>query len=157
LPRADHLTVSVVTLELGGKGPSIVFGDANIENALMWTSIGITANNGQICAAGSRIYVHSSIYDTFVKQFTKRAALAIHGDPLLAETTKGPIISTAQHAKIMNYVGQAEAAGVRLLHGGESLGGNFIANTAFIDVPEDTVIMKEEIFGPVAVSFPYKW
>ncbi|KAJ4287601.1 hypothetical protein N0V90_012304 [Kalmusia sp. IMI 367209] len=140
-----------VTLELGGKGPSIVFPDADLENALFWTSLGITANNGQICAAGSRIYVHSSIYKRFLVEFSKRSREAVVGDPLLPETTKGPIISKAQHEKIMRYIEKGrKLRTARLLHGGDGVEGRFIANTAFADVQDGDSIMREEIFGPVA-------
>ena len=152
LQAAALTNLKKVTLELGGKGPSIVFPDADLENALFWTVQGITAHNGQICAAGSRIYVHSSIYERFLEEFSKRAREAVHGDPLLPETTKGPLVSGTQHARVLDYIKQGKASGAKLLHGGDSLGGNFVSNTAFADVPEEETIMKEEIFGPVAVS-----
>ncbi|KEZ43126.1 Aldehyde dehydrogenase [Scedosporium apiospermum] len=141
-----------VTLELGGKGPSIVFADADLNNALFWTTTGITANNGQVCAAGSRIYVHASIYDNFLLAFAEKLAKTSHGDPLLSETTKGPVISQRQREKITEYIRYAKESGIRLLAGGEDLPGNgyFVANTAFADVPDDARIMQEEIFGPVA-------
>ena len=151
LRAAAETNLKRVTLELGGKGPSIVFPDADFENALFWTTLGITANNGQICAAGSRIYVHDSIYERFLEEFKVRTAKAVHGDPLLATTSKGPLASAGQHRKVMGYVSKAKEAGSRLLCGGKDLDGNFISNTAFADVKEDDVIMREEIFGPVAV------
>lgn len=154
LRAAAETNLKRVTLELGGKGPSIVFPDADLENALSWTTLGITANNGQICAAGSRIYVHASIYERFLEEFKVRTAKAVHGDPLLATTSKGPLASTGQHQKVLGYVNKAKEAGSRLLCGGEDLDGNFISNTAFADVKEDDAIMREEIFGPVAVSSP---
>lgn len=146
-----------VTLELGGKGASIVFGDADVDNAVSWTGLGITANNGQVCAAGSRVYVHASIYDRFLVAFAKRIANAEHGDPLSPGTTKGPVVSKMQREKILGYIEGAKKAEIKLLAGGEALSGNghFVANTAFADVPEDAQIMQEEIFGPVAVSFPF--
>lgn len=154
LKAAASSNLKKVTLELGGKGPSIVFPDADLENALFWTSLGISANNGQVCASGSRIYVHSAIYEKFLKAFAERTqnTNAIYGDATSAETTKGPVISSTQHAKIMQYIAEGKKSGARLLYGGESPGGNFVSNTAFADVRETDVIMKEEIFGPVAVS-----
>lgn len=152
LRAAAETNLKRVTLELGGKGPSIVFPDADLENALFWTALGITANNGQICAAGSRIYVHDSIYERFLEEFKVRMSKTAHGDPLLATTNKGPVASVGQHQKILGYVKKAKEAGSRLLCGGEDLDGNFVSNTAFADVNEDDVIMKEEIFGPIAVS-----
>lgn len=154
LHAAAETNLKRVTLELGGKGPSIVFSDADLENALFWTTLGITANNGQICAAGSRIYVHASIYERFLEEFKGRVAKVVHGDPLLATISKGPLASAGQHQKVLGYINQAKGAGAKLLCGGEDLDGNFISNTAFADVKEDDVIMREEIFGPVAVSSP---
>lgn len=86
---AANTNLKKVSLELGGKGPSIVFADANLENALFWTSVGITANNGQICVAGSRIYVHESIYDSFLVKFSEKCVNVAHGNPLEASTGKG--------------------------------------------------------------------
>ncbi|PHH71941.1 hypothetical protein CDD82_6248 [Ophiocordyceps australis] len=144
-----------VTVELGGKGPSIVFADASWENALMHTTMGITVHNGQICAAGSRIYVQDSIYDRFVKDFSARTRDAVAGDPLLDTTTKGPLVSATQKERVAGYIKGAIRDGGKLLHGGEaepsaSSKGHFVPNTAFVDVAPTDKIMKEEIFGPVA-------
>lgn len=156
LQAASRSNLKKVSLELGGKGPSIVFDDCDLDNALLWTRIGITANNGQICAAGSRIYVQEPIYEHFLEAYKKAAAAAptVAGDPLDASTTKGPIVSQAQHQKILNYIQQGKESGARLLFGGERIGdvGYFVQNTAFADVADDATIMREEIFGPVAVS-----
>lgn len=154
LRAAAGSNLKKVTLELGGKGPSIVFPDADLNNALFWTSIGFTANNGQVCAAGSRIYVHASIYDRFLLVLAEKLANTTHGDPLLSETTKGPVISQRQREKIIEYIRHAKESGIRLLAGGEEISddGHFVPNAAFADVPDDARIMQEEIFGPVAVS-----
>ncbi|KAJ5807949.1 hypothetical protein N7474_009218 [Penicillium riverlandense] len=154
LQAASRTNLKKVSLELGGKGPSIVFDDCDLDNALLWTRIGITANNGQICAAGSRIYVQASIYDRFLEAY-KEAAMAaptVAGDPLDGSTTKGPIVNRVQHEKILDYIRQGKESGARLLFGGEKIGqrGYFVENTAFADVSDDATIMCEEIFGPVA-------
>ncbi|KAJ5617162.1 hypothetical protein N7537_002276 [Penicillium hordei] len=154
LQAASRTNLKKVSLELGGKGPSIVFDDCDIENALLWTRIGITANNGQICAAGSRIYVQASIYDRFIEAYKKAAADAptVAGNPLDASTTKGPVVSRVQHEKILDFIRQGKQSGAKLLFGGKRIGdkGYFVENTAFADVGDDTTIMREEIFGPVA-------
>ncbi|KAJ6168872.1 hypothetical protein N7497_001715 [Penicillium chrysogenum] len=154
LQAASRTNLKKVSLELGGKGPSIVFDDCDIENALLWTRLGITANNGQICAAGSRIYVQASIYDRFVEAYKKAAAAAptVAGNPLDISTTKGPVVSRVQHEKILDFIRQGKQSGARLLFGGERIGekGYFVENTAFADVGDDATIMREEIFGPVA-------
>ncbi|KAJ5309370.1 uncharacterized protein N7443_001831 [Penicillium atrosanguineum] len=154
LQAASRTNLKKVSLELGGKGPSIVFDDCDLENALLWTRIGITANNGQICAAGSRIYVQASVYDRFVEAYRNASVSAptVAGDPLDTSTTKGPVVSQAQHQKILDYIRQGKESGARLLFGGEPIGdkGYFVQNTAFADVADDATIMREEIFGPVA-------
>lgn len=154
LRAAAGSNLKQVTLELGGKGPSVVFADADLDNALFWAATGIVANNGQVCAAGSRIYVHAAIYDKFLLAFAERLTNFSHGDPLSSETTKGPVISQRQREKIAEYVRHAKESGIRLLAGGEAISGkgHFVANAAFADVPDDARIMQEEIFGPVAVS-----
>ncbi|KAF7118912.1 hypothetical protein CNMCM5793_008548 [Aspergillus hiratsukae] len=154
LAAAAKTNLKKVSLELGGKGPSIVFDDCDLANALLWTRIGITANNGQICAAGSRIYVQDTIYDKFLEAYIRAAKEnpGVAGDPLDPATTKGPIVNGAQHQRILGYIAQGKEAGARLLFGGETVGekGYFVENTAFADVEEGAAIMKEEIFGPVA-------
>ncbi|KAI0839533.1 aldehyde dehydrogenase [Hypoxylon sp. FL0890] len=158
LQAAARTNLKKVSLELGGKGPSIVFDDADWDNALLWTTIGITASNGEICVAGSRIYVQDTIYEKFLVEFSKRSRDAIQGDPLLAETTKGAVASKAQLDKILSYVEKGKESGARLLHGGERLPGDgyFVANTAFADVGQHDAIMQEEIFGPFASISPFR-
>lgn len=160
LKTAASTNLKRVNLELGGKGPSIVFDDCDLDNALLWTRIGITANNGQICAAGSRIYVQMSIYEKFLEAYKKMAegSPSVIGNPLDPATNKGPIVSSTQHKKILSYIEQGKQCGARLLFGGEKVGdkGYFVENTAFADVSEDATIMKEEIFGPVASIAPFK-
>jgi aldehyde dehydrogenase (NAD+) len=152
LTAAAQSNLKKVTLELGGKGPSIIFDDADWDNALFWATAGITIHNGQVCVAGSRIYVQDTIYDKFLEEFSKRSSSAVHGDPLLPETTKAGVASKTQLERILSYVEKGKASGARLLHGGEKLPGegHFVANTAFADVEQNTEVMQEEIFGPVA-------
>ncbi|PHH91914.1 hypothetical protein CDD83_9781 [Cordyceps sp. RAO-2017] len=152
-----------VTVELGGKGPSIVFADAAWENALVHTTMGITVHNGQICAAGSRIYVQEEIYDRFVAEFSARTKDFVAGDPLLDSTAKGPLVSAGQAARVKGYIQTALKEGNKLLHGGQGdsgdgggKGGHFVPNTAFVDVPDTATIMREEIFGPVASIAKFK-
>ncbi|KAK3901411.1 Aldehyde/histidinol dehydrogenase [Staphylotrichum tortipilum] len=138
--------------KLGGKGASIVFADADLDNALFWTATGITAHNWQVCAAGSRIYIHAKIYDVFLLRFAERLAGSASGDLLASGTTKGPVINARQREKILAYIQYAKEAGIRQVAGDNALpaGGLFVPNSAFVDVPDDARIMREEIFGPVA-------
>ncbi|KAH7191808.1 aldehyde dehydrogenase domain-containing protein [Fusarium flagelliforme] len=156
LVSAAKSNLKRVTLELGGKGPSIVFNDCNFENALAFATAGITLHNGQICATGSRIYVQEDIYDKFISEFTARTKEAVAGDPLLPETAKGPIISATQKERIMDYIAKAKNEGTELLHGASEEQGNFVPNTAFINVSPNDTIMREEVFGPVASIAKFK-
>ncbi|SMQ53789.1 unnamed protein product [Zymoseptoria tritici ST99CH_1A5] len=140
-----------VSLELGGKSPSIIFDDADFDDAVTWAAAGITAGEGQICAAGSRIYVQDTIYKKFLQAFSDKCKAAILGDPLAANTTKGPLISDGQREKVLGFIDRAKKNGTPLLYGGDRLGSsNGVQNTAFFDVPDDAEIVQEEIFGPVA-------
>ena len=138
-----------LTFELGGKSPSIVFDDAQLENAVTWTFLGFTANSGQICVAGSRIYVQEGIYDRFLEAFKKKLLDAAEA-PVSAKT---PVISKLQHDKVLSYIESGTQEGANILGGGNKVGdkGYFIQPTAFIDVKPDAKIMREEIFGPVTV------
>ncbi|KLP10116.1 Uncharacterized protein Y057_2594 [Fusarium fujikuroi] len=158
-PLAAKSNLKRVTLELGGKGPSIIFSDADWENALMWSSMGITTHNGQICAAGSRIYVQEDIYDKFVEEFSKRTKDAVMGDPLLQETVKGPVISSTQKERIMGFIAKANSEGTQVLHGGSQSHdstGHFVPNTAYVNVSPSASIIREEVFGPVASIAKFK-
>ncbi|KAI1384590.1 aldehyde dehydrogenase [Hypoxylon trugodes] len=158
MQAAARTNLKKVTLELGGKGPTIIFDDANFDNAVFWATLGITHSNAQLCLAGSRIYVQDTIYEKFLVEFSKRSRDAVHGDPLLADTTKGAVSSKAHLDKILSYVERGKADGLRLLHGGNKLSGDgyYVANTAFADVDQSHAIMREEIFGPVAGIAPFK-
>ncbi|CAI7616299.1 unnamed protein product [Penicillium palitans] len=123
-----------MTLELGGKR-GIVFSDADLDNAIFWTRLGFTANNGQ-----------------FLLAFAEKLAHTTPGDPLSGKTTKGPVISQRQREKITEYIRHAKESSIRLLAGGDEIPGkgNFVPNATFADVPDDARIIQEEIFGPVA-------
>ncbi|KAG6363027.1 hypothetical protein INS49_008122 [Diaporthe citri] len=152
LATAARTNLKRVSLELGGKSPSIVFADADWDNALFWTTLGITASNGQVCVAGSRIYVEDTIYHRFLAEFSSRSRNTVVGDPFSPETTKAAVASKAQLDKIVAYVEQGKHSGARLLHGGQRLVGDgyLVENTAFADVDQGAEIMREEIFGPLA-------
>ncbi|CAK7207248.1 hypothetical protein SEUCBS139899_010058 [Sporothrix eucalyptigena] len=156
LATAARTNLKRVTLELGGKGPSIVFADADLENALFWATFGITVHNGQICAAGSRIYVQDEIYDKFVTEFSKRAREYVAGDPLLDTTTKGPLISALQRERVLEWIEKGREEGLEIVHDAENgsskvpLSGHFVPNVAFGNVDPSSSLIREEIFGPVA-------
>ncbi|CAI2171083.1 6962_t:CDS:2, partial [Funneliformis geosporum] len=141
-----------VTLELGGKSPNIILADANLEEAVKWSHMGIFYNHGQCCGAGSRIYVQDSIYDKFLEQFKVLSEHINLGDPFKEDTHQGPQISQIQFDRIMSYVEAGKKEGATLLMGGERYGkeGYFIKPTIFTEVNETMTIMQDEIFGPVA-------
>ncbi|KAM5370866.1 hypothetical protein ACJZ2D_008299 [Fusarium nematophilum] len=141
-----------ITLECGGKSPSIVFADAELDQAVKWCHFGIMDNKGEVCTSTSRIYVHESIYDQFLEKFvsvTKENDKI--GAPFEEETWQGPQVSKAQYDKVSSYIEEGRKAGARLLYGGSKYGdkGYYLKPTVFADTTEDMKIMKEEIFGPV--------
>lgn len=147
-----------VTLELGGKSPNIVFDDANIDNALSWVNFGIFLNHGQVCCAGSRIYVQEGIYDKFIEKFKERAQKNVVGDPFAADTFQGPQVSQLQFDRIMGYIKEGTDAGAKLEIGGQRKGdkGYFIEPTIFSNTDESMKIVQEEIFGPVCTVSKFK-
>lgn len=153
--------IKEVTLELGGKSANIVFGDANIDNAVKGVISGIFAASGQTCIAGSRALVHRSIYDEFVSKLVDFAKAAKIGDPSDVATQVGPITTGAQFNKVMDYIsiGKGEGAtcalGGKAATGSELDGGRFVEPTVFIDVAPDMRIANEEIFGPVLAVIPF--
>ncbi|KAF7558114.1 hypothetical protein G7Z17_g88 [Cylindrodendrum hubeiense] len=143
-----------VTLELGGKSPNIVFPDADIDNVVAWSAWGINLNFGQTCHAGTRIYVHEDIYDTFVQKFTARMAEIKVGDNFDPTTDQGPQNNKMQLDKILEYIESGKQEGATIQLGGKvstagTKGGYYMEPTIFTDVKPDMKIMKEEIFGPV--------
>ncbi|KER19618.1 hypothetical protein T265_11661 [Opisthorchis viverrini] len=139
------------TLELGGKSPLIVFGDADMELAVSTANFGLFFNQGQCCCASSRIFVEESIYDKFVEYSTEHAKARVVGDPFDVSTQQGPQVDETHFNKIMYYIESGKNQGARLCTGGSRVGstGYFIQPTVFADVKDDMIISKEEIFGPV--------
>ncbi|WP_018587268.1 aldehyde dehydrogenase family protein [Salinispora arenicola] len=156
---ADGITK--VSLELGGKSPSIVFADADVYAAAAMTMGTVTVGlSGQVCVAHSRALVQREVYDEFVSIATGATALACYGDPFDAETTASPLINGRQLDRVLGYVAQGQAEGARLVCGGERVGGelaagNFVTPALFADVASDMTIAREEIFGPVLGVTPF--
>lgn len=145
-----------VSLELGGKSPSIVFPGLDLEQVVHGIMGGIYSASGQTCIAGSRIIVHESIYDDVVSLLVERSRRLRLGDPLDPSTQIGPLASRRQLEKVLGYIELGLAEGGHALTGGgrpstESLAnGCFVEPTVFVDVDIDCRIAQEEIFGPVA-------
>ena len=150
------------TLELGGKSANIYFNDCQMDKALEGAQIGILFNQGQVCCAGSRIFVQEGIYDEFVQKLAQAFGEVKVGDPMDMQTQMGSQINRKQLEKILDYVAIGQAEGARVLTGGKAAvvqgleGGAFMQPTLLVDVTNDMRVAQEEIFGPVAVVIKFK-
>jgi aldehyde dehydrogenase (NAD+) len=161
--EASGDTVKRVTLELGGKSPSIVFADApSVEGAAMiamgMVSMGLS---GQGCVCQTRSLVQASIYDEFVNAAAGLVGMVQFGDPFDAATTSSAIINQRQLERVLGFIERAPSQGARLVAGGDRpggdlAGGNFVNPTLFADVDNSMSIAREEVFGPVLVAMPFE-
>lgn len=158
LEMAAKSNLKPVTLELGGKSPFIVCKDADIDDAVEMAHFALFYNQGQACCAGSRTYVHESVYDEFVEKAKARAIKRVVGDPFREDVEQGPQVDSEQFEKVMRYIRLGVESGAKLETGGERLGskGYYIRPTVFSDVKEDMLIAQDEIFGPVQTIFKFK-
>ncbi len=141
-----------VSLELGGKGANIVFEDADLDNAVFWASEAIFRNAGQVCLAGSRLFVHSSIYDEFLTRFQAKAESLVIGSPFEPDTQFSCLASQEHFTKVKSYVDSVEAEGGRILTGGLAEDGSWLVKpTIIVDLPLTGSQYCQEIFGPVVV------
>src|SRR6185436_10012471 len=134
--KAGAETLKKVTLELGGKSPNIVFADADLEAAVRGATVGIFYGKGEVCAAGSRLFVEKKIHDEFVEKLAARAKKMLPGDPLDPKTRFGAIVSKSQMEKVLRYIAAGKEEGATLVAGGErvqvgNLDGNFVLPTVF--------------------------
>jgi betaine-aldehyde dehydrogenase len=142
-----------VSLELGGKSPLIVFDDADLSQALTWILGGIFYNCGQVCSATSRLLVQEGIAHRLLEQLKEAAEALKLGDAFAPDVNMGPMTSAAQLASVLRYIERGRSEGLKLLTGGRRAAGFsrgwFIEPTIFTDVPTDSALWREEIFGPV--------
>ena len=160
--EASGDTVKRVTLELGGKSPSIVFEDApSVEGAAMMAmgmvSMGLS---GQGCVCQTRSLVHRNVYDAFVNAAASLVGMVQFGDPFDSATTSSAIINKRQLDKVLGFIEKAPSQGARLVAGGDRPGGdlsqgNFVNPTLFADVDNSMTVAREEVFGPVLVAMPF--
>jgi acyl-CoA reductase-like NAD-dependent aldehyde dehydrogenase len=149
-----------VALELGGKSPNLVFADANLEKALDGAMNAIFTTSGQICTAGSRLLLESSIYGSFLDALVERVESLVMGDPLDPTTTLAPLVSVQQRRTVEGYIALGRKEG-RVLTDlevplEEPLSkGNFVAPTVIADLPADSAVVREEVFGPVLTVHPF--
>ncbi|MGH7275503.1 MAG: aldehyde dehydrogenase family protein [Candidatus Rokuibacteriota bacterium] len=154
-------TLKRLSLELGGKSPNIVFADADVDAAVKGAMTGIFYNKGEVCAAGSRLFLEERIHDEFMAQLTEKVKSLKVGDPMDKATRMGPVVSKAQMETVLSYIDAGKQEGARLVAGGGrvSVGGGkgyFIAPTIFDGVTNRMKIAREEIFGPVLSVIPFK-
>jgi len=159
--QASSGNLKRVSLELGGKSPDIVFADADLAEAVPGAGMAVFANSGQICSAGTRLFVERRVYDEFVDkvgQFGKGLKVGNGIDP---ETQIGPLVSEEQLKRVTGYLGVGKSEGARAVVGGERLTqgdlakGYFVPPTVFADVRDEMRIAQEEIFGPVISAIPF--
>ena len=159
--RAGANTIKRVSLELGGKSPSIVFADADLDQAVLGSVFGIYLAQGEVCSAGSRVLVERPVHDEFVERFVAKARTLRIGLPHRWQTQLGALINKRQCDRVYEYVETGQAEGAAVVHGGkrpddpELAAGNFIEPTVFAGVTNDMRIAQEEIFGPVVVIIPF--
>jgi aldehyde dehydrogenase (NAD+) len=154
-------TLKKVTLELGGKSPNIVFEDADLDAAVKGAMNGIFYNKGEVCAAGSRLFIQESAHDAFLEKLMERGKKLTAGDPLDPKTRFGPLCNSDQYQKVLAYIDAGKAEGAKVVLGGEraKVGngkGYFVQPTIFDDVTNQMRIAREEIFGPVLSAIRFK-
>ncbi len=153
-------TLKRVTLELGGKSPNIVFADSDIDNAVKGAINGIFYGKGEVCNAGSRLFVEAKVRDEFLDKLVGRAKKMQPADPLDPKTRMGAIVSQEQLQTVLGYIEAGKTEGARLIAGGNRVSvdggkGFFLEPTIFGDVQNDMKIAQEEIFGPVLATLVF--
>lgn len=153
-------TVKKVSLELGGKSPTIILEDADLDVAVDGALFGTFFHAGQVCESGTRCFVPASIYDEFMARLRDRVTNIQVGDPMETETTMGPVVSKTQLQTVMRYIDIGKKEGATCTVGGDRPPhldkGYFVEPTIFENVTNDMTIAREEIFGPVLSVIKYK-
>ncbi len=158
MKAAAETNLKRVTLELGGKSPNIIFGDADMAEAVEGSHQALFFNQGQCCCAGSRTFVEEKVYDEFVDKSVARAKKRTVGNPFDRNTEQGPQVDQDQFDKVMGYIESGKKDKAKLVAGGNRVGtkGYFIEPTVFSDVQDNMTIAQEEIFGPVMSILKFK-
>ncbi|MBM3104244.1 aldehyde dehydrogenase family protein [Pseudomonas sp. V1] len=145
-----------VTLELGGKSPTIVMADANLQEAAAGAASAIFFNQGQVCCAGSRLYVHRKHFDNVIADIAGIANGMKLGNGLDPSVQMGPLVSAKQQERVSRYIELGRELGATIACGGDSFGpGYFVKPTVIVDVDQQHRLVQEEIFGPVLVAMPF--
>ena len=154
--QAAAATLKRVTLELGGKSPTFIFPDADLEKAIPGAAMAVFANAGQICVAGSRLYVHKKVFDRVVEGVTGMAKGLKVGSGLEPDSQMGPLISERQLERVTGYIESGKTEGAQVVVGGERRSGEgyFLNPTVLAQTSRSMKVMREEIFGPVVCAMP---
>jgi acyl-CoA reductase-like NAD-dependent aldehyde dehydrogenase len=158
--RTGADTLKRVTLELGGKSPNIVFADADFDAAVQGSANGIFWNQGEICSAGSRVFIQREIYDDALTALVDRARGVTLGEGLNESTTMGPLVSREQQERVLSYIDIGKREAKLAIQGDRPSDprlaeGYFVPPTIFADASNDVRIAREEIFGPVMTVIPF--
>ncbi|TDN61593.1 aldehyde dehydrogenase family protein [Paraburkholderia sp. BL10I2N1] len=157
--QAAARDIKNVSLELGGKSPFIVFDDSDLEAAVEWIMFGIFWNQGEVCSATSRVLVQRGLYEPLLERLAQEARKLTIGSGLEEGVLLGPLVSRGQYDKVREAIARGQQEGARLVTGGNRPTGlekgYFLAPAVFADVPEDSWIWQEEIFGPVVCIRPF--
>ncbi|MER7789697.1 aldehyde dehydrogenase [Streptomyces sp. NPDC097640] len=154
IAAAGARNLTPVSLELGGKGANVVFADADLAGAVEWSIRAVFTNSGQVCLAGSRLFVQQEVYDEFLTRFVAAADAMVIGDPKEESTQIGPLASEEHHAKVAGYVDTITDHGGTLRTGGHGSGWT-IRPTVITGMGHKARHAREEIFGPVVVVIPF--
>lgn len=151
-----------VSLELGGKSPDIVFSDADLDAAIPGAAMAVFANSGQVCSAGTRLFIEKRIYGEFVERVADFGNKLRVGNGLDPQIQIGPLVSQLQFDRVTGYLNLGKQEGARTISGGAPLTagelakGFFVPPTVFVDVRDNMRIAQEEIFGPVISAIPFE-
>ncbi|KAH3246728.1 hypothetical protein KXW23_002667 [Aspergillus fumigatus] len=157
-------TLKDITLETGGKSPLLVFPDADMEQAVKWSHFGIMSNQGQICTATSRIYVHQDVFHSFLERFKQAVETTSKiGDQWEQSTFQGPQVTRTQYERILSHIETAKKEGATVVMGGgayvpegdRNKDGYFVQPTVFTGTTDSMAIVREEVFGPVVIIEPF--
>ena len=159
--KASAGNLKRVSLELGGKSPSIVFPDANLDVAATGVAGAIFFNHGQCCCAGARLLVHKNVYDELIGRVLEQANKIKLGPGMHPETEMGPLVSTEQKNRVLNFINSGKNEGAKILTGGDSPSGDmssgcYVNPTVFEKIQSNMEIVQAEIFGPVLIAAPFE-
>src|ERR1700694_1352380 len=164
IAKSAAANLTKVSLELGGKAPNVIFADADLDQAVNGAMMGIFFNQGQVCCAGSRVFIEEKVKEEFLGRFKEKADKIKVGDPMDKATLMGPQVSQEQLDKIKSYVGIAREEGATVFSGGEQpkveaafQNGYFFQPTIFSEVNNSMRVAQEEIFGHVSCAITFKY